>query len=283
MLDFLTSPYPLRKSAAQEWGFILGAGAFVAFFLIVFQPFGTREFKSEHKYLFLAGYGVVVSVSIFLMSKMVPLLLPRLFEEEKWTVGRHILLLLLSFSLVFLACYVYKDVFLGHPVSWRGFMGFYPVAVSVAVFPIVGLVVGDYILQLKRYGKGAEDANRHFSPKEKDAPTTALALPDENGKTVLKTPPSQLLFLQAADNYVEVYHMEGEKAGRTILRNSLSNLEALLLPHHFSRCHRSFLVNLSLVERVSGNAQGYRLHFSQTEISVPIARGRSAEILEKLR
>lgn len=77
MLDHLTAPYPLRKSAASEWAYPIGAGAFVALFLIVFQPFGTRAFQSDNKYLFLAGYGVVISGSILLINKLLPPSFPR--------------------------------------------------------------------------------------------------------------------------------------------------------------------------------------------------------------
>ncbi|MCO6475408.1 MAG: LytTR family transcriptional regulator [Phaeodactylibacter sp.] len=283
MLDLLTAPYPLRRSTAGEWAYPIGAGAFVALFLIVFQPFGTRAFQSDNKYLFLAGYGIVISGSILLVNKLLPPLMPKAFQEESWTVGKHILFLLGSFSLVFFACYVYKDVWLGRPISWRGFLGFYPIALSVAVFPLTGLVVGDYIRQLKRYSKGAEEANRHFPKKEKESAPAGITFPDENGKTALEASPGQVCFLQAADNYVEVYYEEDGTMARSLIRNSLSAFEELLAPHGFLRCHRSFLVNPARVEKVSGNAQGYRLHFPLAEQPVPVARSRSAEILEKLK
>ncbi|MEO1260824.1 MAG: LytTR family DNA-binding domain-containing protein [Bacteroidota bacterium] len=283
MLDFLTAPYPLKKSTANEWSFILGTGIFAAIFLMVFQPFGTREFQHDYKYLFLAGYGVVISMTIFLLSRLLPPLIPKIFSEEHWTVGKHILFLILAFSLVFFACYVYKDVFLGQPISWQGFMGFFPVALSVAVFPIVGMVVGDYVVQLKRYTKGAENANRHFSKKEQAESPAKVALLDENGKTILEALPSQILYLKAADNYVEIHHLPEGQPVRTIVRNSLSRLEQTLGAVGFVRCHRSYLVNLSFVRKVSGNAQGYRLHLAGTDQSVPVARGRSAAVLAQLK
>jgi len=284
MIEFLASPYPLTKSTASTLLFALGTGAFVAFFLIVFQPFGTREFQSETKYLFLTGYGVVISSAILLGSKLPPLLFPKVFEEERWTVGKHILYATLVFSFVFFACYVYKDLALGNPVSWRGFLGFFPIALSIAVFPIAGLVIGDYVRQLQRHTKLAAAANSHLVHPLPKADLPKITLPDENGKPVLELLPAQLLYLQAADNYVEVFHLENAVTPRrTILRNSLSALETLPGNDSLFRCHRSYLVNLSLVERVSGNAQGYRLHFAGLEASVPVARGRSAEVLDKLR
>ncbi len=284
LFQFLTAPYPFHRNFASGLAFAIGVGAFVALFLLVFQPFGTREFQHENKALFLAGYGVVIAAFIWLGSNLPPRAFPRFFDEERWTVGKHILFSSLVFLLVFAACYVYKDVALGLPVSWRGFFGFLPFAFSIAIFPIAGLVMGSYVLRLKHHSKVAEAANSHLHlPMEKSALRT-LSLPDENGKSALELDPDQLLYLQAADNYVEVFYMENSQAPRrSILRNTLTNLEATLAEAGLFRCHRSYLVNLGRVERVSGNAQGYRLHFAGLEASVPVARGRSAEVLVKLR
>jgi len=284
LLQLLNAPYPIFRNPASSVAFSVGTGAFVALFLMVFQPFGTSEFQHEHKYLFLAGYSVVIAAFIWLGSNLPPRAFPRFFDEERWTVGKHILFSALVFLVVFAACYVYKDVALGHKVSWRGFFGFLPFAFSIAIFPIAGLVIGSYMLWLKHHTKVAEAANSHLHLPAAKPAQQLLSLPDENGKTALTLLPSQLLYLQAADNYVEVFHLEnGQVPRRTILRNTLTALESVLGDAGLFRCHRSYLVNLGQVERVSGNAQGYRLHFAGLEASVPVARGRSAEVLEKLR
>lgn len=282
VLHFLTAPYPLRTSFASSFAFSLGTGVFVAGFLIVFQPFGTREFQSESKYLFLSGYGLVIALAIWLGSNLPQRLFPRFFEEEKWTVGKHILFSSLVFTLVFAACYAYKDLALGHPVSWRGFLGFFPFALSIAIFPITGMIVGSYVLRLKHHAKGAAQANSHLAHPTPAPSIQPIGLPDENGKLALEVLPSQLLYLQAADNYVEVFHLDNGQPRRAILRNTLTALESVLGNAGLCRCHRSYLVNLGLVERLSGNAQGYRLHFAGLDASVPVARGRSTEVLSKL-
>jgi DNA-binding LytR/AlgR family response regulator len=48
------------------------------------------------------------------------------------------------------------------------------------------------------------------------------------------------------------------------------------------RCHRSFIVNLAQVKSVSGNAQGYRLHFSDPSITIPVSRTAGKELRGKL-
>lgn len=67
-----------------------------------------------------------------------------------------------------------------------------------------------------------------------------------------------------------------------MLRSSLSRLENQLEGQNIVRCHRSFIVNLDKVEKVTGNAQGYKLHLETPELVVPVAR-KYSEIVEKLR
>lgn len=278
LIHLLNARYPLARNRAAEAVFILGTGAFVAGFLIIFQPFGTDAFQSETKYLFLGGYGAVISGTMFLCSLLLPWGFPGVFQEESWTVGKQILFFLFVFSLVFGACYLYKNLYLGAPISLLGFLGFFPIAFSVAIFPITGLVTANYIYLLKRYQKGAHDVER--PPVAADLPEIVLC--DEQGKPALKVRQDQLLFLKSAGNYVEAFFLEGETCRRSILRNTLAALELVLAGSPVERCHRSYLANLALVTRVSGNAQGYLLHFGGCAHTVPVARSKSAEILEKV-
>ncbi|MBV6428908.1 MAG: hypothetical protein KIPDCIKN_03445 [Haliscomenobacter sp.] len=278
LIHLLNARYPLARNRAAEAVFILGTGAFVAGFLIIFQPFGTDAFQSETKYLFLGGYGAVISGTMFLCSLLLPWGFPGVFQEESWTVGKQILFFLFVFSLVFGACYLYKNLYLGVPISLLGFLGFFPIAFSVAIFPITGLVTANYIYLLKRYQKGAHDVER--APVPADLPEIVLC--DDQGKPALKVRQDQLLFLKSAGNYVEAFFLEGETCRRTLLRNTLAALELVLAGSPVERCHRSYLANLALVTRVSGNAQGYLLHFGGCAHTVPVARSKSAEILEKV-
>jgi hypothetical protein len=50
----------------------------------------------------------------------------------------------------------------------------------------------------------------------------------------------------------------------------------------FYRCHRTCLVNLYRVYKVSGNAQGYKLHVEGVEELSPVSRSLNEVIREKL-
>ena len=58
-----------------------------------------------------------------------------------------------------------------------------------------------------------------------------------------------------------------------MLRSTLKKMEDAVADYSFLfRCHRTYLVNMELVVKVIGNAQGYRLHLSGLEESIPVSR-----------
>jgi hypothetical protein len=281
MLKYLLDPYPLRKSWRADLLFALGTGLFVGWFLVTFQPDDTYNWEHPYKYPFLWGYGGVVFVGLLIIRFLIPALLPRLFREEKWTVGKHIIYILISFYGIIAACYLYLIWFMESPFSWRGLLGFSLTSFTIAVFPISAIVMINYIRQLKKYQRGADRFNEQFKVHPAQV-QDLIELPDEQGQIQLKIPANQLRYLQSAMNYVEVYYLDNGQLRKELLRNTLKNMEAHLPSPPFLRTHRSFIVNQDLVTGVSGNAQGYKLHFADLEDLVPVSRSRSKTVLEAL-
>ena len=277
MIEFLTAPYPLQKDWKAHLAFILGTGLFVSVFLLTFQPFGTYEYQDPHKTFFLLGYGVVISGVMALVSCGVPTVLPGLFREEGWTVGKQIIWLAVLFMLAIAGCYGYKAWYFSERFSLYSMLNFFLIAFSTAIFPIAAIVVSDYIRLLRKYRKGVRQVPLvEGLPKEKE-----LMLEGENQGEIIHLLPSQILFLKSSDNYVEVFYGE-DAPQRRVLRAALKQMEKQLPKEGFVRCHRSFIVNLGRVVEVSGNAQGYKLHLRGVAETVPVARSKSEEVLSRL-
>ena len=96
----------------------------------------------------------------------------------------------------------------------------------------------------------------------------------ENNKDTFRVALADLLYIQAEENYVQVYY-KGEKPGRVLLRSSLTRIERQLRPFYprLFRCHRAFIVNTAQIARVEGNAQGLKLTLKDTP---PSSRWRGA-------
>ena len=49
------------------------------------------------------------------------------------------------------------------------------------------------------------------------------------------------------------------------------------------RCHKSYIVNLCNVEKLLGNAQGYKLVMSNMDKQIPVSRNFPKEMIQKLK
>ncbi len=105
---------------------------------------------------------------------------------------------------------------------------------------------------------------------------------DENGKNRLTIKSGGLLYIGANDNYVNIYYMDNDKVGYTMLRNNLKNLEQQLLPYDIVRCHRSYMVNLRRVKIISREKEGMFITFDSNAISkIPLSKTYTEEVMKR--
>ena len=80
-------------------------------------------------------------------------------------------------------------------------------------------------------------------------------------------------YAEAMQNYVTVWFLDNDSLQKEVLRATVSSIEEQLSDCAVIRCHRSYLVNVDAVEKVTGNAQGLRLKLSGiTQEEVPVSR-----------
>ena len=322
MPSFLNQPYPApSRDVGRILLRSIAIGAFVAGFLIVFKPFGTDRVVMKHLNLFLAGYGVVIAACLATPGILFPKFFPKVTAAERWTVGRQLLFVFLPISIAITASYFYL-LQLGGTPKFTDYFYFFRNGLLVAAFPVVITTLLDYIRKLRYYESGAAafQAERvvpvrqaprpglrevplpHNSapaappspPKNQEPavvvepvppPPTAFTLTNSQGQEELTLPaPAALWCLHSDGNYVEVWHVAEGTTGhtRTLIRNTITQLTKQLPGEGFVVCHRSWVVNGTLVESVTGNAQGYQLHRGGAP-AVPVSRGRSKPVLARLR
>lgn len=253
-----------------------GEGAFISVFLIVFQPFGISYWQDPNKIYYLLGFGVITVLSGSFIRVFLPPLLPKFFDEERWTVGREIFIILSLLFFIAVNNFLYQVVFLYTAFEWINFVWSVFTVVLVGVFPIAFAVFTNYIYQLKKYQKPI--AVKHH---ETGVAPKSLTLIAENEKDTFEIPQRDLLFIESADNYAVINYVEEGQLKKELLRSSLTRLEKQIVSDNIVRCHRSFIVNLNRVEDVTGNAQGYKFHLQPLELIVPVAR-KYSELVKKI-
>ena len=301
MFRLFNQPYPTDDRPTSQLRKAALIGLFVGLFLLVFQPFGLNLWETSNKVVKILGFGVVTFVITAVYFITFRRFFPRAFAEERWTVWREILAIMSNVLLIAIANRFYLIWLLGSgEASGLSWFGMILVTFLVGLFPVVGLVLFSYITQLKKYSNSAAELPVH-SPNPSIIPTkpdlisssagnsdTALTLIADNEKDTLTIQSSDLLFIESSDNYCTVVHLKNNQPVKPLLRSSLSRLEKqIVLPtvirNPFVRCHRSYVVNLDRVERVTGNAQGYKLHLLGGQFQIPVARQYNETLVAELK
>ena len=100
-----------------------------------------------------------------------------------------------------------------------------------------------------------------------------ITLHDQNLRGAdLTLPINDLLYIESRKNNVCVCYRNEGKTVKTELRSTLAALKAALPYDNIFQCHRSFLVNINNISSAKGNSNGYQLHLSGCDDTVPVSR-----------
>ena len=278
MISFLKQPYPGRESEESSKRFLIKAtliGAFIFLFLSLFQPFNISLWSHPLKYFFLFIFGCITTFSMIFHYYTWYWLFPKFYREDGWTVLKQIvdeliLMLFIAFlNLIFLA-YLAKD-----NLSFMYFVYMFLAVLSIGFFPIMADVLLKYRKALGKY-QGFERTKQEIKKSQN------IEIIAENEKDKLSIASDKLYYISSADNYCEVVYQDQSHTKKELIRSSLTRVETQLKNTSLKRCHRSFIVNTDCVEKVSGNAQGFKLHLRGVQDLIPVARNY-AGLVESLR
>jgi hypothetical protein len=289
MLKILRQLYPHDLSVKRLVITAACFGAFISLFLITFQPFDSGTIPDKtFRILFLGGYGVITTIAAIFYNLLLRKLFPRWVDEKNWTVGREISGTLSVIFFVSLLNMIYTNFIFGRTFDFIQIPYWVCVTMLVAIIPVSFTVV-------LRQGKLKHETEVlsvemneeiHHRDEEKIVPEipnkTSWKFISENEKAIFETSENDLLFIEAADNYSTFYFLNNGTVKKEMLRGSLKKMEEQIFHSSLFRCHRTYIANLSNVVSVSGNAQGYRLNFKQTDLAIPVSRNLGKALKEKL-
>lgn len=282
---WLFEPFPFTNDWTKAFKSALGSALFVTFFLFVFKPFGTTVPPgAELKFLGVAAlFGIVTAATVVLVNGLT-LMLPSVFDEEKWVVWKEIFYNLFFVSLIGIGNMVLSHFSWNAPITFFAFLKWQGITFAVGIFPVVvGAFIGYSRLRDKYSSEAAHiSPHPHTSnlPEQKDP----VLLEGENQNERLTLQAEQVVYIASADNYVRIYYFEQEKLKNQLLRATMKKMEDAVAKHPaLFRCHRTFIVNMDMVEKVSGNAQGFRLHLAGVEETIPVSRNLNDLVRNRLK
>jgi hypothetical protein len=103
---------------------------------------------------------------------------------------------------------------------------------------------------------------------------------DDKGIRRLSVRLENLIYLEGADNYTNVYYINKGKVIKFMYRNSLKNAEDMFKNTTLIRCHRSYIVNVDKVVVLRRDKEGLFVEIDLSEVpNIPVSKTYSEKIL----
>lgn len=275
----LSQPYPYEE---KKWKIILPISFFIALFMVIFQPFGLSEVESPYKFFILAGYGGVTFLVLVINMIVIPAMFPIAFSDEKWTVLKEILFLLWILFTLGLGNFLYSSWTIGFNLSLRNILIFQAFTVAVGIIPITTIILIKQSYLRRRNESSAGIISSALGSREKDASGgDRIRLASDTEREEVSLLLNELLFIKSEGNYITVAFLRNGRVERVLLRNTLKYAAGVLSDHpSVFQCHRSWMVNLGRISRVTGNSLGLKIEMPPVEEDIPVAREQIPEFRE---
>jgi hypothetical protein len=243
----------------------------------LFEPFEISQWQDPSKYSKLLGFALVTAISTYTIRQIIPPIFPNYHAEKNWVIWKELVSIFILLLMITGGNILYGSVIFKWHLGFQTFFTFLGWVVGIALFPITFWVLSDYIYQLKKFSHPIV-----IQQVENTNASETLKLLAENGKDFLEIESTELRYIESSDNYSTVYFYKNGTLNKSLLRSSLTRLESQIADTKIVRTHRSYIVNLASVVKVSGNAQGFKLHFENMPVIIPVAR-KYSNVLAWLR
>jgi len=116
--------------------------------------------------------------------------------------------------------------------------------------------------------------------KEKPQIPSMVPFRDEKNELKFSVKTADLLYLEAADNYVNIHYINSDRVQKYLIRNSMKNMEAGLKDYGIVRCHRSYMVNFDRVKIMRREQDGLVLELDTLQKKlIPISKTYVDEVM----
>jgi hypothetical protein len=104
-------------------------------------------------------------------------------------------------------------------------------------------------------------------------PRNMIAFYDEKGILKFSIKRENLLYLEAAENYVNIFYLNKGNVSKYLLRDTLKKMEESFTGTEIIRCHRSYIVNFDKVKVIRKDKDGLKLELDNpSAIDLPVSK-----------
>lgn len=255
-------------------------------FIIVYQPFNSLSWVSaEHginelRYVAVASLVVLIGMIVLAASRTIMYQYAKRYEVSYLDFGIWVALEIAIMSAFYAFAPIVTGLTDGYAfITLWGEALKYTAAILLIPYTILTLLFICLEQRQELIRAGIREGNLRQNREEPGM----YNFYDEKGELKLSIRPDTLYYIESADNYVLIHYTNAGKMQHFLLRNSMKSVEAMFRDKNLIRCHRSYIVNYSLVKVLKRAETGLVLDFDKEKVpNIPVSKTYSQKVMERL-
>ena len=268
-------------------GFILFTAIFALIFINLYEPFESDKWLNvtQFQFFFLSSMIILIGMLVIVISRLLMFLITkkramRYGEFGLWIIG-EVFSMALVYSIIqryYLQVDKEFSIILQSSVKNTALILLLPY-----IFSWLYLSFRDKYKTLEELLSKRSSQNPKYQVDTAGSAMHFIPFKDEKGLLKFSIKRENLLYIEAADNYVIIHYLDNQKESKYILRNTLKNIEHEFKNSILVRSHRSFIVNMDKVKMIRKEKEGLFVGFeSPVQTSIPISKTYMDSIIKNM-
>jgi DNA-binding LytR/AlgR family response regulator len=245
---------------------VIYTALFALVFINIYKPFSSFSWYkvSEFKFLIFSSLIILTGVLVVVISRIAMYYWGRNHE-----IGLGAYLLWVLLEIFFMA--LFYTIYTAYLNPERDYLGIFRESLinTSLVLLLPYAVLHLYFAYKDKEKKLSQIEEERLADSGKQ---NIYSFHDEKGALRLSVTKDNLLYIESADNYVEIWYLNREVPTRSVVRNSLKNIEKNLSHTNVIRSHRSYIVNLEAVKVIRRQKDGIYMEFGIDRVpDIPVS------------
>ena len=268
-------------SVRNQTGMMAFVAVFGLLFVNIFRPYqlpvpmGTTDFMYFVWSLVLVSFGIIV----LFVSRLCMYYIARKREITRFNYCVWVFVELLVMAVVFAVCFYCIGV-------EHDFMtAFLRCALYSALMILPPYVASILYLSMRDKTRKIKfmESQLDLAMEQKASVKSIIPFYDERGELQLSVTKENFLYIEAADNYVNIWYLKNNLPRKLMMRSTMQRMEKDLSGTHIMRCHRSYLVNMDQVKVVRREKEGFFIEMGINGVpDLPVSKTYSEAVLRWL-
>lgn len=281
-MDFLSQFIPRYLLTRRSLTIMVtSAAAFAFLFIIVYKPFNVEHWAEVSQFVFVACVlGVVLlGMSIVAISRVIMCYYAKKHQINYLQYGAWVFVELVLMSVAFTICSTLTGVQVD---IWEAFEKSLLNTSLILLIPYI-INITAFTLQDKneRLRQIEDDFDKAVAQKMEGK--SLISFYDERGELQLSVTKENLLYIESADNYINIWYMKSNQPKKLMLRNTLKRTAELLSGTHVMRCHRGYMVNMEQVKVLRREKDNFYLELGIEGVrDIPVSKTYGEAVMKWL-